>query len=342
MTFLRWISCHLILTIVVVSGVVAWYYRDALATDYARLTGKEIATPVAVSNETVAQQEIEAAPAPVPAPAPSMPSGQSTDASPRVDPVPGQPSIDVVESQQVDIPGSQPADQQSQPDAIQPGMFPPPEMPGPAFPEPGRDVVFPGQQQAASQFAPPVEKRVADSAPLDAPPRAPDSGSMFPPDDYDPETVRVAAAEQPGAGMMGADAPLQERPDAIVEPRFPAAVATVDDTPMPSQSRGQQDQSGYEARLETARRLLWAGDLDNARHEYEGLMAVDPSNPEVASELGNLLMQQDRVEKASQVYDAAIANFRRQQRDNEAIGLIRFISRYNPALADSLYNKYWQ
>ena len=53
-------------------------------------------------------------------------------------------------------------------------------------------------------------------------------------------------------------------------------------------------------------------------------------------------MQQDRIEAASQVYDAAIANFRRQQRDNEAIGLIRFISRYNPALADSLYNKYWQ
>ena len=341
MTFLRWISCHLILTIVVVSGMVAWYYRDALAADYARLTGKEIATPVAVSNETVAQQEIETAPAPVPAPAPSMPSGQSTDASTRVDPVPGQPSIDVVESQQGDIPGSQPADQQSQSDAIQPGMFPPPEMPGPAFPEPGRDVVFPGQQQAASQFAPPVENRVADSDPLAVPPGKPDSGSMFPPDDYDPETGRVAAAEQPGASMMGAD-PQQEMPGVSVEPRFPAAVATVDDSQMPPQSRGKQDQSSYEARLETARRLLWAGDLDNARHEYEGLMAADPANPEVASELGNLLMQQDRVEEASQVYDAAIANFRRQQRDNEAIGLIRFISRYNPALADSLYNKYWQ
>lgn len=339
MTLLRWISCHLILTIIAVSGLVAWYYRDALAADYARLTGKEFTAPVAEAGKAEAQQETSAAPVPAPVPAPSS-SGQPIES--RAEPIPGQPSVDVAESPQGDLPGSQPLNPQGHPGAMPSGMFPPPDKPGPAFPEPGRDVVFPGQPQAASQFAQPVDSRIADSVPPEVPPRVPDNGSMFPPDDYDPETGKVAETGQPGTSMMGGDAPQQEMPGAPAEPMFPGSVAAVDDSPIPPQSRGQQDQSEYEARLESARRLLWAGDLDNARHEYEGLMAADPSNPEVASELGNLLMQQDRVEEASQVYDAAIGNFRRQQRDNEAIGLIRFISRYNPALADSLYNKYWQ
>ena len=120
MTILRWISCHLILTIVVVSGIVAWYYRDALAVDYARLTGKETVSQAAVRDMVDDQQQVSAA---------SVSSAAKSDTSPSdADPVPGQPAVEVAQSARGEIPGGQPDDPMQQPGARQSGMFPPPDF----------------------------------------------------------------------------------------------------------------------------------------------------------------------------------------------------------------------
>ena len=174
---------------------------------------------------------------------------------------------------------------------------------------------------------------------------------MFPPDDYDPEAGKskkhVSSSDMQEAGQGQPHFRNESAPAASVFPQQSAShdMAAFDaSAPVSGQQMkaGQQSTGDFQAQLESARRYLWGGELDKARQVYEILQTDHPDNPEIASELGNLLMQQNRVQEAGQVYEAAIVNFRRLDRDNEAIGLIRFISRYNPTLADTLYNKNWQ
>ena len=338
MTILRWISCHLIITILVVSTAIAWFFKEDLSRDYARLTGNNTATMDAGADQheqpsvqaQVAQQATQKATVTPPPPPRS------------VDPVPGDPAP-TVEATGMDVPV-----EQEQPPAAAASKFPPEAVPGVDSAAPAPEATQPDManypmdtaRQAAVSSPPPMQQPVMPPAEVAVSADGPDS--MFPPDDYDPETGRMMSAPEPASQMNMASRGPDTQPDMPTMPRFPEPMADQQGSVVPGNAIGSQDATDFDARLENARRLLWAGDLDNARHEYESLMASDPDNPEVASELGNLLMQQDRLDAASRVYDTAIGNFRRQSRDNEAIGLIRFISRYNPTLADSLYNKYWQ
>jgi hypothetical protein len=98
----------------------------------------------------------------------------------------------------------------------------------------------------------------------------------------------------------------------------------------------------YRMRLEMARRQYWEGQLEQARDSYQQLVDDFPDRADAATELGNLLLQSGDESGATMAYGTAIPRLINLQRDDEAINLVRFISRYNPVVADALYKKHWQ
>ena len=337
MNIIRWFSCHLIILIIVISAALGWFYRQELANDFARLTN---------TNAVQARQDVSANMA-----KPSRPV--SPEDISRTTPISEDVSSEAAQIQ----PGDAWSSEAAMPAAIQPGSEEP--LPPATATVPGQDQVseysgdsgnavpgiapeFPDDSDSLLEQAQPVMPPLATES---------DADSVFPPDDYDPELGKSIERSSSDGAMRSEREQEGFRDDsAPASNMFPQQNTHNDyaasDTRIPVSGQvmrpASQSSDAFQAQLETARRLQWGGEIDKARQEYENLMLAQPDNPEVASELGNLLMQQNRIQEASRVYDSAIVNFRRLQRDNEAIGLIRFISRYNPTLADTLYNKYWQ
>ena len=357
MKIIRWISCHLIFLTVIISIAIAWYYRQELASDFASLTGKDTVSVVstvvnAKQQQQQQQQQIK--------PEPPVPPHQNNGSS---DKLAGAEHIDSKETPATLQKHSQRGSARNPAPSVshQPGsteQWPPAVI---ATPEkkyapdiPGSGVVVTETESDKSPAYPDESRleqgqRLSPGQPIVA---RSEPDTMYPPDDYDPEVVDMLKDNTGGNGTPFA---VQESANFSTDSGaaaaiYPPQLASNDnmpdrsELPTPGQRMGveQPFSNNFQAQLETARRYQWGGEFDNARQEYESLMAANPDNPEIASELGNLLMQQNRIDDAGRVYDSAIVNFRRLQRDNEAIGLIRFISRYNPVLADTLYNKYWQ
>jgi hypothetical protein len=276
MNIIRWISCHLIILIVVLSLAVAWYFRQDLASDFASLTNKDTANTqtaavlAAPSHPKSSEQYSRAAPSsdnvssevaqqqPVSGWS-SQPAAAEIPAQKRIAEVPGDPASTIVDSS------------------------------APAYPD---DSVL---MQAPVVTAPPSNRH--------------ESGSMFPPDDYDPEAGKskkhVFSSDMQEAGQGQPLLRSEPAPAASVFHQQSAGhdMAAFDaSAPASGQQRnaGQQSTGDFQEQLESARRYLWGGELDKARQTYMILQTDHPDNPEIASELGNLLMQQNRVQEASQ------------------------------------------
>ena len=362
MKALRWLSCHLVLLIVALALILLWFIRDELADDYARLTGTSRPAVAAGPAETVqpaqpgVAKDIPQPPAQARAPAGGPPRGPAQG---WYEPAPVESPAAVEPFQADDVPvdnrsGPEPVPGQPAQAVAEPDMTAPSSMEMPA----GEPAAVPGQQ--APTMMPPPEQQPAMEAstasrPQPAPVMPPSEGvsaldRMFPPEDYDPESGAVDSGDVTDHLLPGSGEALRSGyedfgaasspPSQVKRPAGPvehSGAMPMGGAPLPGQGGGD-----YQSRLDKARGLLWEGALDRAGQEYEALVRQYPDMPEPVSELGNLLLQQNRAEEARRAYEKAIVILRRQQRDNEAIGLIQFISRYNRDLADSLYNKYWQ
>jgi hypothetical protein len=351
MKIIRWISCHLILLIVLISVAVGWYFRAELASDYARMVGQ---APGALASSSGAEETERLRQQSGSHEAPTI------DMSTRNGPGAVQEKVRTGRSNatpQSHFPVRQTANTTA---TTRPSM--PTESQDPSSP-----ADFPGTRDDTSTAAGASTEFPGD-APFQQPtpganvqePEADPTEAMYPPDDYDPEmdkstTGMMERSSQQGEtgpfpGMVGsapsvADFPSWVPGNDVIPGDFEQPTRQTEVLPGQADSTAMRPQASaedYQSQLESARRLYWGGDLDAARQEYEKLVMNYPDMPESASELGNLLMQQNLSEEAERAYDTAVANFRHQHRDDEAIGLIRFISRYNRTLADTLYNKYWQ
>ena len=147
----------------------------------------------------------------------------------------------------------------------------------------------------------------------------------YPPENYDPEkneseTARLAnrsAVNENKPNILGPVKPMLQRDE-------PAAGS-----------------SKYYLTLEEARQLQWDGNTGQAQAAYEKLMFDYPEQPEAAAELGNIFLQQGKRKAASWAYENAIPRYLKLHREQEAISLLRFVSQYDPAIAESLQKKYW-
>lgn len=354
MKIIRWISCHLILLIVLVSVAVGWYFRTDLASDYARLTGQTsgaLASSGGIEETESQRQQSVSHEAPTSGISPldsptarrAVPGAFQEQA--RTEHPEATPQSHIPDRQAANARSSMPTDSRA---PSGPAVVP--DSQEETNTGPGASSVFPGDEPLL-QSAPVMNGQETELASTEA---------MYPPDDYDPEMEKSMAGANERGAQQGSTGPLPGMAGSTPSvPEFPPHIPGNDMTPgdlepstrqqeaLPGQpdfkaTPQQASAAGYQSQLESARRLFWGGDLDAARQEYEKLVMNYPDRPESASELGNLLMQQNLSEEAERAYDSAVANFRRLHRDDEAIGLIRFISRYNPSLADTLYNKYWQ
>ena len=177
----------------------------------------------------------------------------------------------------------------------------------------------------------------------------PTAEAGFPPDNYDPEFSstdtadntgsaggsdiyrNTATGNQPVEQSYGTQQLLQDQASSqgLESPR---GVMGVDKL---------EDKTKYFAALEKARRLHWDGNTVPAQAEFERLMFEYPAMPEAAADLGNLLLQQGNREGAIWAYQNAIPRYLNLHREQEAINLTRFVSQYDPAIAESLQKKYW-
>jgi hypothetical protein len=148
------------------------------------------------------------------------------------------------------------------------------------------------------------------------------SETNFPPENYDPES---AAAEEKGMQSMNMNEAGNPVTDAGQKEKEQTVPVTTD----------------YFLALEKARRLHWEGKTGLARAAYERLMFEYQDFPEVAAELGNLLLQNGNQNGATWAFESAISRYINLHREQEAISIIRVISQYDPAMAEKLQKKYW-
>ena len=171
----------------------------------------------------------------------------------------------------------------------------------------------------------------------------------FPPENYDPEFSSTDTTDKTGSAggsdiyrnMATGNQPVEQgyatqqslQDEASSQgPESPQGVMDIDQF---------EDKTKYFSALEKARRLHWDGNTVPAQAEFERLMFEYPAMPEAAADLGNLLLQQGNREGAIWAYQNAIPRYLNLQREQEAINLTRFVSQYDPAIAESLQKKYW-
>lgn len=147
----------------------------------------------------------------------------------------------------------------------------------------------------------------------------------YPPENYDPEKN-----ESESADLVNRSA-INENNSNILEPAKPAL----------QRDEPASGSSDYYQILEEARQLHWDGNTGQAQAAFEKLMFDYPEQPEAAAELGNIFLQQGKRKAASWAYQNAIPRYLKLHREQEAISLIRFVSQYDPAIAESLQKKYW-
>jgi len=309
MRVIRWIACHSLLLIALLAIALLVIFRQALVADFQRLTGSgQPVAAVATPAKPARPVDTKAAKMSDPGHTSGEIVGKPLSPGPAADPWAGV----VAEA----TPGSE-----SSVAALE--QWPPVAT---ELQEPAADV-FPPIDATTTEPTP--EMALAKPRPEAAAPgkigAASAASSLYPPDDYDPETTgsRVADSE----AMQS----LQQQADVTQDTASSEA----------ARSTGPVDDD-YLAALETARRSYWAGDLDAAAEQYAALAEAHPERPDAAQELGNLLLHQQDVDGAARAYGRAIPALRQMQRDEEAIRLIEVISRYNRKLADSLYNQNWR
>ena len=164
------------------------------------------------------------------------------------------------------------------------------------------------------------------------------SGSNFPPEDYDPEENGQETATIENTRGRNADSPNTfESNDESLSLSKPLS----NKVDVPAAGDSSSEAAKYFQILEETRQLYWDGKSGPAQAAYEKLMFEYPEQPEAPAELGNMFLQQGNRKAASWAYQNAIPRYLNLHREQEAINLIRFVSQYDPAIAESLQKKYW-
>ena len=364
MKMFRWFLCHLLSITLLVSCIVLFVSRDALKGDFNRLTGKvlqpitnvtasasksknninnsqQIDTNLAKGKEIIPNQTGNSAETvkvivepEITEPAISKPvfSAPAISETPVAEPAIPEPAITQTENKAGNS-------ETLQRDNIQ-------QAPGPESISKSNDpwaTVLEGvgdRDMRVSEFGSDVQAMPLVEHPAD---------SSFPPENYDPEesstgfTEEIEAAEPGTAFSPFVDRKLPDQPISVkaqtvegksLAQQFESSDGMLTSDPLP-------DQAEYFTALEKARRLNWDGNAGMAQAAFEKLMFDYPEMPEAAADLGNLLLQQGNREGAIWAYQNAIPRYLNLHREQEAINLTRFVSQYDPALAESLQQKYW-
>lgn len=306
MKIFRWLLCHLLSIIIIVSVILIYVFRSELREDFYRLSG----------NSTVSSDNIH-----------------------------GSDGRQLTE-QPVQQPESNTTGQVEQSTRQQDNKKP---ANAAASSTAWGDRVMPGRQGGGQRTAaetPPataakdpwsevLPSTVGNSAPAAStasqqPQAAVDSAANFPPDNYDPESAGQA---MPGKGISDAGTGgLADVAPQEISGQNGSSVEQTTDAPQANE---------YYRALEDVRQLYWSGKTGAAREAYEKLMFDYPEQPEAAAELGNIFLRQGDRKGASWAYQNAIPRYLNLHREEEAINLMRFISQFDPAIADSLQKKYW-
>lgn len=299
MNILRWLLCHLLLVIVLLSLSLGYVFRDSLKADFNRMTGNKV--------QLGGQQNVKTNPSA------SMPAAVAKGTSEIKNNEPGR--FELRQNSQAEndpLSNKQNTDVASENSSIA----------GTATDPWGQ--MLPSQPGANK----PVEAETNSASTVRA--------SIFPPDDYVPEENGSPPGHSGSkfrserSAKFATDSPANR--DIV---RSPGQAGKLNTNESSSKS------IAYNAALTNVRKLYWDGKTGTAQKMYEKLMFEYPEYPEAAAELGNIFLQQGNRKAASWAYQNAIPRYLNLHREQEAINLMRFISQYDPAIAESLQKKYW-
>ncbi|MDB4522282.1 hypothetical protein N9100_02605 [Gammaproteobacteria bacterium] len=371
MKMFRWLLCHLLSITLLLSCVFLFLSRDALREDFNRLTGKTIPVAAGDAGSSITNTEKDRLQSQAAEKNMRPVVNQSENSTEAIESTVKSEVTELVavESQTVEPQTVEP--QTVEPETVEPQTVEPqtvePSTVTPAMSDNQSDAVSAEAPQAESSAKPeklnndpwdtvlqgvndnklPMSEFGSDMQTKQA--VEPTAEAGFPPDNYDPEFSstdttdktgsaggsdiyhNTATGNQPVEQSYGAQQSLQDQTSSqgLESPR---GVMGVDKL---------EDKTKYFAALEKARRLHWDGNTVPAQAEFERLMFEYPAMPEAAADLGNLLLQQGNREGAIWAYQNAIPRYLNLHREQEAINLTRFVSQYDPAIAESLQKKYW-
>lgn len=301
MKIFRWLLCHLLLIILIISLILLFVFRDVLKQDINRLFGKTSQTTeveiVSNNNSTInrSPDSVDIDNTSV-----SRGNGKTMQRTERTESgVPQAVSAGVEGRQESDAQLSRP-ENDDKPQLTE-------EVSDPW------DRVLPEDTDKNVQLPSVGGEKSQSAAPI------------YPPENYDPEKN-----ESESATVVYRSAINENRPNILA----PVKPTLQRDEPVSGSSE-------YYQTLEEARQLHWDGNTGQAQAAYEKLMFDYPEQPEAAAELGNIFLQQGNRKAASWAYQNAIPRYLKLHREQEAISLIRFVSQYDPAIAESLQKKYW-
>ena len=342
MKIIRFLLCHLLSITLLVSCILLFLSRDALKEDFFRLTGK-VSQPVIsgaadVSPATERKNEISPV-AEAPVTATKHPEDSAVVDEVRQVPVNATPVVEpATVAEPVIVESVSKAENTVQ---TEPASKAEPQVKS----DDPWDTVLAGvkdSQVATAEFGSDiqVEAEPADERNIAA---------TFPPENYDPESsgseisqnVDSSVASEGLPSMANRSLAAGQAAEYSIQTQGNLPVQGLENAPASvTDSKSTVDQQYYSA-LEKARRMHWDGNAKSAQVAFEKLMFEYPTMPEAAADLGNLFLQQGNREGAIWAYQNAIPRYLNLHREQEAINLTRFVSQYDPAIAESLQKKYW-
>ena len=342
MKILRFLLCHLLSITLLVSCILLFLSRDALKEDFYRLTGREsqpVINDAADISPVIEKKNEISTVAEEPAVVTQHPDDSAVATEASQIPVKTVPVVEpaaVVEP--VTIESKRKAENAEEMQAAS-GAEDEKKSDDPW------DTVLAGVKEgqvATSEFGSDIQ---AEVEPVDERSNA----ASFPPENYDPESSSSEISGNLESSVASEGFPIMANrgltagQTSVYSPQMHEnmPVQGLDNT-RGSVTDGQLpvDQEYYSA-LEKARRMHWDGNTTSAQAAFEKLMFEYPTMPEAPADLGNLFLQQGNREGAIWAYQNAIPRYLNLHREQEAINLTRFVSQYDPAIAESLQKKYW-
>ena len=342
MKIIRFLLCHLLSITLLVSCILLFLSRDALKEDFYSLTGR-VSQPVIhdasdISPVTEKKNEISTV-AEEPAVVTQHPDDIAVAAEASQVPV---KTVPVVEPAAVVEPVTVESEHKAEnAEEMQPASGAESEKKS----DDPWDTVLAGVKEgqvASSEFGSDIQ---AEAEPVDETSNA----ATFPPENYDPESSSSEISENVESSVASDGFPIITNRGLAAGQASEYSPQIQENIPVQglentraSVTDGQLsvDQEYYSA-LEKARRMHWDGNTTSAQAAFEKLMFEYPAMPEAPADLGNLFLQQGNREGAIWAYQNAIPRYLNLHREQEAINLTRFVSQYDPAIAESLQKKYW-
>lgn len=93
--------------------------------------------------------------------------------------------------------------------------------------------------------------------------------------------------------------------------------------------------------ISAARKQYWDGDYDAALNIYQQLTKIEPNNPDVWGEMGNIFFSQKNLSKMIDAYQQTILLLDAENRKQEAANLLKVVRRANKQRAASIEKILW-